>query len=136
MNPLSWNCRGLGTPRLVRALHDLVKRYNPEIVFLLETKSKTRRMERIKNRIGFALLWSREIDLEIMSYTKNHIDVVIKETNSDFKWRFNGFYGHPETHKRCESWNLLAFLNSQYHLPWLCLGDFNEILSMDEKFGG
>lgn len=108
-------------------------------------------MERIKNRIGFAnglivpsegrsggiaLLWSREIDLEIMSYTKNHIDVVIKETNSDFKWRFNGFYGHPETHKRCESWNLLAFLNSQYHLPWLCLGDFNEILSMDEKFGG
>lgn len=71
-----------------------------------------------------------------MSYTKNHIDAMIKETSSDFKWRFIGFYGHPETHKRCESWNLLAFLNSQHHLPWLCLSDFNEILSMDEKFGG
>ena len=43
---------------------------------------------------------------------KNHIDAVIKEASSDFKWRLTGFYSHPETHKRCESWNLLAFLNS------------------------
>ena len=89
---ISWNCRGLGNPRSVRALHDLVRCWNPKIVFLMETKSKKNRMERIKNRIGFAnglivpsvgrsggiaLLWTREISLEVKSYTKFHVDAII-----------------------------------------------------------
>ena len=74
--------------------------------------------------------------MEVKSYTKFHVDTVVLEASSDYRWRITGFYNHPETHKRYESWNLLAFLNNQLHLPWLCLGDFNEILSMNEKFGG
>ena len=54
MNPISWNCRGLGNPWSVKAPHDLVRRWNPKIVFLMETKSRKNRVERIKNRIGFA----------------------------------------------------------------------------------
>lgn len=57
-------------------------------------------MERIKNRIGFAnglivpsvgksggiaLLWAREINLEVKSYTRFHIDAVISKPNSEFK---------------------------------------------------
>ena len=49
---ISWNCRGLGNPRSIRALHDMVRRWNPKVVFLIETKAKTRRVEGIKNRIG------------------------------------------------------------------------------------
>lgn len=40
MNSLYWNCRELGKPQSVRALHDLVQRWDPRIVFLLETKLK------------------------------------------------------------------------------------------------
>ena len=151
MRAISWNYQGLGNPRSVRALHDLVRCWNPKIVFLMEIKSKKNHMESIKNRIGFsnglivpnvgriggiALFWTREISLEVKSYTKFHVDTVVLEASSDYRWRITGFYNHPETHKRYESWNLLAFLNNQLHLPWLCLGDFNEILSMNEKFGG
>ena len=89
-------------------------------------------MERIKSRLGFdnglvvpcvgrkgglALLWAREVDLEIKSYSKNHIDAIINEEEHSFKWRLTGFYGHPETHRRYKSWHLLAFLNNQLHLP-------------------
>ncbi|XP_050290252.1 uncharacterized protein LOC126728482 [Quercus robur] len=35
-----------------------------------------------------------------------------------------------------ESWNLLQELNSRMTLPWLCLGDFNEITRQSEKLGG
>ena len=54
MRAISWNYQGLGNPRSVRALHDLVRCWNPKIVFLMETKSKKNRMERIKNRFGFS----------------------------------------------------------------------------------
>ena len=122
--------------------------WNPKVVFLMETKAKNRRMERIKNIIGLAngffvpcvgrkgglaMLWARDIDLEIKRYSLNHIDAIINNTENNYKWRLTGFYGHPETHRRYESWHLLAFLNNQLHLPWLCLGDFNEILSNFEK---
>ena len=85
---------------------------------------------------GLAMFWRKEINLEIKSYSKHHIDVVIIEEASGFKWRITGFYGHPETYRRKESWSFLNTLNQQYHLPWLCLGDFNEILPREEKLGG
>ena len=151
MNPLSWNCRGLGNPQLVRALHDLVRCWDLKVVFFMETKSKTKHIEMIKNRIGMAngliipcigrsgglaLLWARVVDLEIKNFSNNHIDAIITEPGNNFKWRLTGFYGHPETHRRYESWHLLAFLHNQFQLSWLCLRDFNEILSTEEKSGG
>ena len=83
-----------------------------------------------------ALLWTREVNLDINSYSGSHIDAIVKESEGNFQWRITGFYSHPETHRRYESWRLLAFLHSQLQLPWLCLGDFNEILSVNEKDGG
>lgn len=35
-----------------------------------------------------------------------------------------------------ESWNLLRDLHSHFDLPWLCAGDFNELLKTREKLGG
>ena len=51
-------------------------------------------------------------------------------------WRFTGFYGTPETHRRSISWNLLRNLHNQFSLPWLCGGDFNELVKSHEKKGG
>ena len=133
MNSLGWNCRGLGNPRSVRALHDLVRCWGPKIVFLSETKVRKNRIERIKDRIGFtnglsvpchgrsgglALLWTRDINLEIKSYSNHHIDAVITEESSNFIWCFTGFYGHPQSHMRQQSWNLLEFLKNQFQLLW------------------
>ena len=66
---------------------------------------------------GLTLFWSKKVDLEVKSYTKNHTDAVITEPENGFKWRVTSFYGHPDTHKRYESWNLLAFLHNQFQLP-------------------
>ncbi|GMY05786.1 hypothetical protein FCV25MIE_01025 [Fagus crenata] len=51
-------------------------------------------------------------------------------------WRFTGFYGFAETHRHHESWDLLRLLHQQSSLPWCCVGDYNELTSIDEKVGG
>jgi hypothetical protein len=38
MKILSWNCRGLGNPKTVRALKKLLTNHTPDLVFLMETK--------------------------------------------------------------------------------------------------
>ena len=85
---------------------------------------------------GLALFWSTDVNFEIKSYSQYHIDATITEQDNNFIWRFTGFYGHPVSNLRKDSWKLLSYLNSQFSLPWFCCGDFNEILSVTEKSGG
>ena len=151
MNLISWNCRGLGNPRTVQEVASLVKRYNPLILFLSETKRKSGEMEWLRSRWGFencltvdsvgrsgglALLWRQEVSLEILSYSNHHIDAKIGNTNNGEDWRFTGFYGDPITRLRCRSWELMLQFYRSCTLPWPCAGDFNEVMSENEKLGG
>ena len=70
-----------------------------------------------------------------MSYFLGHIDAIVFEEQGMKKWRFTGFYGHPETRKRGESWTLLENLSGRSNLL-VCMGDFNEIMHAKEKVGG
>ena len=53
----------------------------------------------------------------------------------DDAWRFTGFYGDLDTTNRENSWSLLRVLSRRFSLPWICMGDFNEILLGEEKLG-
>lgn len=150
MSFLIWNCRGLGVPLTVRILRDMVRLLNPELVFLSETRCTTGYIDDLKarwNRYGFvvekngmagglALLWRKDVDVNLLSFSLNHIDAEIILPGESFKWRFTGFYGFPEQHSRHRSWELLRTLCAQSVLPWVVGGDFNEILSNEEKSGG
>ena len=50
-------------------------------------------------------------------------------------WRFTGFYGSPTVEGKSVAWNILRALRTHHALPWLCVGDFNELLSNGEKWG-
>ena len=75
------------------------------------------------------------MNLKIEGLHKYYIDAVIDKNTSD-QWHFTGFYGEPETTKRSEAWSKLRLLNSDPGIPWLCVGDYNEITRQDEKLGG
>ena len=150
MNSLCWNCCGIRNPWIVHTLGNYIRRWNPKLVFLSKTKLKCRRMEKVKFRLGFpnglivpsmgrsgglTLPWSSDTNLKIKNFSSHHIDAIITELGNGLSWRFIGFYGHSETHLREESKKLLYFLRNQFNLHWFCYGDFNEILSMNEKTG-
>ncbi|XP_042950087.1 uncharacterized protein LOC122282202 [Carya illinoinensis] len=150
MKILSWNLRGLGNPRSIRSLHDLLTSEVPEILFLQETKLSSRRLEFCKLRLGFrccfgvdsvgrsgglALFWKEDINLRIISYSRIHIHASIKNCDG-VEWLLTGVYGHPDSGQGSEGWRLLKFLGRGVVLPWIVFGDFNEILDHSEKLGG
>jgi hypothetical protein len=82
---------------------------------------------------GLALLWMEDITLEIYNYSRRHINAIIKYGVGNFIWKFTRFYRYPESTKREESWILLKHLKDHAPTPWLCVGNFNEILDHLEK---
>ncbi|XP_075663160.1 uncharacterized protein LOC142632678 [Castanea sativa] len=150
MNCISWNCRGLGNALQVQELSDVVKAKGPNLIFLLETKKKSAYLEKVRCRLkfdnlfvvprrhlsgGHALLWKNELDLHIRTFSSHHIDAVVNPRIDD-AWQFTGFCGAQETVNLEDSWSVLRYLSTQTDLPWVCIGDFNEITRLEEKLGG
>ena len=149
MSCLSWNCRRLGNPQTEDELVALVGNKDPKMVFLMETKCEKSTIERIAKKTqfsnnfvvprvnnggGLALLWKTDFQVDVQSRSERHIDVIIDHRVDD-AWRFTSFYGDPNTASRENSWSLLRDLSNRFSLPWICLGDFNEILLAEEKQG-
>lgn len=121
----------------------------------METKLKKTEAEKLNSKLGFkkavwvdccgmgkrragglGLLWNVEVEIDLISYSLNHIDVKVQDVTEEKLWRFISFYGYPNETKKDLSWNLLTVLKHQNDLPWLYAGDFNEILMETEKKGG
>ena len=147
MKLLSWNCQGLGNPWTVRNLHKLVKDKAPTVCFLMETRLDRERFDwhcrelPYKNKLiikkpdtggGIALIWKPEVNLDVINFTENHVLAKVVEADG-FEWYLTGFYGWPEASQKHKSWALLKHLLSFVDGPWLCIGDFNAMLSSSEK---
>ncbi|XWS44745.1 hypothetical protein CRYUN_Cryun15aG0073700 [Craigia yunnanensis] len=93
MKCLSWNCLGLGNPRAVRALKELVKQEDPHVIFLYETKLHVNKLDVIRRKCkmdacvgvsfegssgGLAMLWTEEVKLKLLSFSNRHIDMRVE----------------------------------------------------------
>lgn len=92
MLALSWNCQGIGSSLTVRHLKELGRKNKLSIIFLMETKNKKRKLERIRRNMGYTgccyvdpvglagglcLWWSNDINIKIISKNKNIIDTSV-----------------------------------------------------------
>ncbi|KAL0448855.1 UNVERIFIED_CONTAM: hypothetical protein Slati_1441900 [Sesamum latifolium] len=74
--------------------------------------------------------------LIFLSETKcKDINAWLHSDSSPDRWRFTGFYEYSEVANRREGWNLLRRLSQSFVRPWVCVGDFIEILAQHEKQG-
>ena len=83
---------------------------------------------------GLALLWDASVSLSIQNYSNHHIDAEVTQEDG-VCWRITGFYGHSEVAFRLNTWALPHQLHGLSTKPWLVLGDFNEMMALDEKWG-
>lgn len=149
MKIIAWNCQGLGHDPAICSLLTLQKE-DPNILFLSETKMDRGKIEWLQWHLGLinmvvkdcdgrsgglAFFWHNGINFHLRTTSWLYIDGDMVEADG-FIWRLTGFYGEVKSDQKERSWQAPRTLNAGRRRPWLCLGDFNEILFRHEKDGG
>nr|DAD38904.1 TPA_asm: hypothetical protein HUJ06_013226 [Nelumbo nucifera] len=119
------------------------------VIFLIETLVHVNKIEEIRIQVGFAgafavdregrgggiaFLWKAPNMCSLLDYSNNHINVQVCDDEKG-PWRLTSFYGYPDRSRRRDSWNLLRAICASSRLPWCCIGDFNDMLSLEDKRG-
>ncbi|KAK9668284.1 hypothetical protein RND81_13G047800 [Saponaria officinalis] len=116
----------------------------------METKISAKALEKVRNRCGFMTglclsnrglsggigFWWRELDGNLISYDQNHVAVDVNGEDGHPFWRALGVYGFPEASNKHKTWAILRREIAKCSHPMIYFGDFNEILSDNEKEGG
>lgn len=150
MKLLGWNCQGLGSALTIQHLRALAARERPKIIFLMETKNKREVVDRVRLSLnlkcavtidpvgiagGMSVMWEEDVKMEINESGEGLIDLTCKIPGSRKAFRLSLLHAPTNYQERLALWQRLRSIHSVNTLPWLCLGDFNEILYHWEKFG-
>ncbi|XP_057443884.1 uncharacterized protein LOC130736046 [Lotus japonicus] len=148
---LSWNVRGALHDNGKLFLKELIRTKQPDIVILLETRCQFSRVSQFWSSVGFSLAYISEavgFSGGIWILTNNssnlscrlhhmHQQVVSFEVWRDsLSWIYSAIYASPIPARREELWSLLVDLRRNISIPWLLVGDWNEILHPGEVRGG
>jgi exonuclease III len=140
----------LGHPKAIPSLKDLVRVYKPEIVLLIETLVHSNKIKDLCHVLGYdcsfvvdrdgrsgglAVLWKSTFNCNIINFSSNFINLHVHDTVRG-DWRLTSFWGYSDSARRRQSWNLLRDLASMSTDPWCIIGDFNDLLSSEDKKGG
>jgi len=132
----------LGNAATVKELHDLARNFAPTVLCVLETQVHKTRVENLKSTLGFdnafavsssgrsgglGIFWNNKTRVELLPYSQYHIDAIISEAGSE-PWRLTCVYGEAQVAERHKTWDMIKFIKASSPLPWVCMGDFNEVL--------
>jgi hypothetical protein len=84
---------------------------------------------------GILMMWKREVKIVQIYAEPNYIDVRVEEGENKI-WRFTGMCGEFKWADKYRTWDRMKSVYQQNSLPWLVMGDLNEILYAHEKEGG
>ncbi|CAL9024094.1 unnamed protein product, partial [Prunus brigantina] len=85
---------------------------------------------------GLWLLWNdNKVRVEVIGTTDQSIYAAIACPSQNL-WLFMAIYAKPCSSKREKLWEYLNFVSECHQLPWILAGDFNDMLSYDDKLRG
>ncbi|GLT78653.1 hypothetical protein SLA2020_501810 [Shorea laevis] len=85
---------------------------------------------------GIWVLWNGSIgEVFVLESTAQMITVLVKCPHLE-PWIFSAVYASPTPSVREQLWNKIEQLDCFDHMPWLLVGDFNQITSSNERLDG
>lgn len=86
---------------------------------------------------GLALWWNNDLVVDVLHYPKNHFHGLLTTTSdSGVKCILTKVYRPPETSRRSATWKFLKTLKLKEAIQWVVFGNFNVILTPNEKWSG
>lgn len=146
---ISWNCQGLGSDLTVRHLADIHRKYQPEFLFLMETKNKTEKIEKLQRRLrmessivvdpigisgGLTLLYNK-VGVEMISKSRNIIDIRFFSDEANGSLRITWVYGECDFWERQKIWDRLRMISGDVTEPWYVLGTSMTLLAIMKNLG-
>jgi len=83
---------------------------------------------------GFDVFWQKGVDVSLRNISEYFMDMDVNEEDS-FCRLFTRVYGEAQGDLKYRTWQQMRGLHVQPGKPWLCAGDFNEILFFMKKRG-
>lgn len=86
---------------------------------------------------GMVLLWrANELLVDPITATAQEIHASVQVSQSSPPWLISFIYASTSYHSRKILWDNLQIFSTNHNSPWLLCGDFNEVTTSNEKFGG
>ena len=153
MKMIAWNCQGAGNEMFSAHAYELHRRHRPEMLIIIEPRISEDRAQTVIDSLpythshrvdptgysgGIWLLWneSPSFMVEIITRSEHSIHPLVKVHSSSASFLFTAIYAPPQFYKRKFFWDYLQNLAPNISLPWVLMGDFNDMTSNDEKLGG
>lgn len=148
-----WNIRGFNKPLKQNGVLDHTRKNKVVIMGILESKLKQQRMKDIvrkkfrrwriadnfqNNPNGHILIiWKEDkVYLEILESSEQSIHCLATCKFSSNKFCISFIYAFNTVVGRRSLWDNLRRFNSSLEMPWVLLGDFNNVLNDEEKSNG
>ena len=152
MNFLLWNCKGALNPDFKKRVLGMIVNHSPVIMVITKTRVGGDRARKIIEDLpfdgsfvvdtigyigGLWLLWKKdEVDISMLSFTEQEIHATMKVCSNKLSWLLSSIYASPRIVKRKILWSNVSQVAQLHNMSWLLLGDFNEVLTGEDKFGG
>ena len=151
---ISWNVRGVNDPEKRKVVKNFIRSQRVDLVCLQETKIQGMNKALVHSIIVGRFLDWKSLDAEgtvggiLLSWDKRRLSLMESEYGSfsfscmfttmedDFQWMFMGVYNPVDRSFKDFFWEELGSIRGLWNGPWCLGGDFNEILSPNERSGG
>ncbi|XP_074314350.1 uncharacterized protein LOC141649563 [Silene latifolia] len=146
-----WNIRGLNDPLKQQEAHQLLLDNKVDCGALIETHVKHTALMDISSRfLPYQLVHNNDkhyngriwifrnpvvVALTVLHKSAQHIHYSLLHIASQQQMEVTFVYAFNARLDRRGLWSHLQSISSQVSVPWLCFGDFNVVLNIDERLG-
>lgn len=127
----------------VQHLREVTRSHGPLLVFLSETHQIGSSVDKIRKNMGYfkgfnvnpidtagglSLWWKPAVKVDIIFSSKFFIDTVVTYIDTGLQFRITWMYGPPYYSDKASFWESWHGQNWNDEMPWLVMGDLNELL--------